>query len=148
MRNTVCTFVFLTFFMGIRVQQVIAQKINAADIEGIYWTPEKDGKIKIYESGGKYYGKIIEGKNPNRLDAENPNPDLRSRKVVGMVFLEGFEWDEGDEEWDGGKIYDPDTGNTYDSYMWFEDGSKRILNVKGYIGISLIGRTAEFERVQ
>ena len=47
--------------------------------------------------------------------------------------------------WEGGTIYDPETGKIYKCRMWFDDNTD-ILKVKGYIGVSFVGRTTEWER--
>lgn len=120
-----------------------APQEEADDVLGIYWSPAKTGKIEIYKRGNKYYGKAISG-NEARLDTKNPDPNLRSRKVVGMEFLKDFVFD-GDDEWEDGTVYDPDSGKTYSCKMWLEKGD---LMVKGYIGVSLLGRTEKFERVR
>jgi uncharacterized protein (DUF2147 family) len=61
-----------------------------------------------------------------------------------MEFLSDFVFD-GDDEWVDGKVYDPESGNTYSCKMWLEDGN---LKLKGYVGISLIGRTETLEKVR
>lgn len=107
---------------------------------GIYFTPNKDGKVSIYKAGNKYYGKLIWGVK-NITDAKNPNPVLRNRKLVGSDFMTGFKYDDG--EYVDGKIYDPGSGKTYDCKMWLE-GNK--LKVRGFMGISTFGRTETFTR--
>lgn len=116
---------------------------SSDDVIGTYWSPKKDGKIEIYKRGNKFYGKTIWGKNP-RKDTKNPDPKLRSRDVIGMEFLSNFVFD-GDDEWVDGTVYDPESGNTYSCKMWLEDGN---LKLKGYVGISLLGRTETLERVR
>ena len=120
---------------------------KADDVLGVYWTPEKDGKIKIYKKGSQYYGKLIQGETPDRLDKENPDPSKRNRKIVGLDLFKSFVWDPDDDEWDDGTVYDPESGKTYDCYMWLEDNGQTLV-AKGYIGISLIGREEEFERIR
>lgn len=120
----------------------MAQGPSEADaIVGTYWTPDKDAKVEIYKNKAQYFGKTIwlsrQGK-----DTLNPDPKLKGRDFMGMVFLKDFTYD--NELWKGGTIYDPKTGNTYKSKMWLEDGN---LKVRGYIGISLFGRSAVFERI-
>lgn len=117
----------------------IAQK--ADDIVGLWYNEEKSAKIEIFEKAGKYYGKIVWLKEPLRngkpkLDIENENEKLRDRPVMGLQILSGFEFD--DDEWEDGTIYDPKNGETYSCEIT-KEGDK--LNVRGYIGISLIGRT-------
>lgn len=122
---------------------------KADDIIGIWLTSGKEpAKIQIYKSGENYCGKIIWLKNPTengkqRIDANNPDKVKRSNPIVGLVMLTGFKFD-GDEEWKGGDIYDPESGKTYSSYMYLKD--KNTLKVRGYVGISLLGRTETWTR--
>src|SRR5690349_13062248 len=116
--------------------------VNPNDITGIYWSPKKDGKIELYKKGNKYYGKTIWGK--NRKDTKNPDPKLRDREIIGLEFLKDFVFD-GKEEWVNGTVYDPQSGKTYSCKMWLEDGN---LKLKGYIGVSLLGRTETLERIK
>ena len=122
---------------------------KADDIIGIWLTGGKEpAKIQVYKSGEKYYGKIIWLKNPTengkqRVDANNPDEAKRSNPIIGLVMLTGFRFD-GDEEWKGGSIYDPESGKTYSSYMYLKD--RNTLKVRGYVGISLFGRTEVWTR--
>lgn len=122
-------------------------------IVGIWLTQDSDSKVEIYKSeDGSYYGKIIwlkrllENGKP-RIDKNNPKEEMRNRKLMGLKILDGIKYDESDKEWNNGTIYDPRTGNTYKCYMWF-DGSDQKLNIKGYIGFSIIGRTVTWTREQ
>ena len=59
-------------------------------------------------------------------------------------------WDmknDGDNQWSGGKILDPENGKTYKCKLWFEEGNDNQLNMRGYIGISLLGRNQQWQRV-
>lgn len=112
-------------------------------VVGVYHTPNKDGKIEIYKKGQKYYGKITDGDNPGRLDTKNPDKSLRSRKLLGAEILTGFVY-AGDNTYEDGKIYDPDSGNTYSCTMTLDKNNN--LQVRGYVGISLFGRTETFTR--
>ena len=122
---------------------------KAGDIIGIWLTGGKEpAKIQIYTVGEKFYGKIIWLKNPTengkqRLDNNSPDKEKRSNPIIGLVMLKGFKFD-GDEEWKGGDIYDPESGKTYSSYMYLKD--KNTLKVRGYVGISLFGRTETWTR--
>ena len=113
-------------------------------IVGLWLVPKGDAKVTISKCGAKYCGKITWMQNPEDLDVENPDESKRTRKILGLNILRGFVFDDG--EWNGGKIYDPDTGNTYKCKMWME--SKNKLNVKGYIGISLFGRSEVWTRTK
>ena len=73
------------------------------------------------------------------MDDENPDKAKRKEPIMGMQILRGFSYDAGDKDWSGGTIYDPKTGKTY-SCTITKKGDKAI-KVRGYIGISLIGKT-------
>ena len=127
-----------------------AHSQNKADgITGIWLTGGKEpAKIQVYKSGEKIYGKIIWLKNPSengkqRVDANNPDNAKRSNPIIGLLILTSFKFD-GDDEWKGGNIYDPESGKTYSSNIYLKD--KNTLKVRGYVGISLFGRTETWTR--
>ena len=68
---------------------VAAHAQNADDILGIYYTPKKDGKIELFKVGNEYFGKFIWGE-AGRKDTKNPAPALRTRALLGVVFLSNF----------------------------------------------------------
>lgn len=115
------------------------------------WTNEKkEARFDIYKCGDKLCGKITWLREPNRdgkpkTDINNPDPKLRNRPLMGLMFIQGFEYDD-DHKWDDGTIYDPQSGKTYSCYMKMM--SKDAMEVKGYIGISLIGRSQNWTRIQ
>ena len=112
------------------------------EIIGLYWAPKKDAKIEIYSKGQQYFGKFVWLATP-RKDLKNPTKALQNRGVLGLELLTGFSYSQG--IYNGGEIYDPETGKTYSCKMNLE-GNK--LKVRGYIGISLFGRTEYFERIK
>src|SRR4051812_11161159 len=113
----------------------------ADKIIGVYWSPKKDAKIEIYKKGDRYFGKSI-WTETKRKDLRNPDPFLRERELLGSELFSNFIYKDGTYE--DGKIYDPESGKTYDCKMSFNGKS---LKVRGYIGISLFGRTEMFERI-
>lgn len=115
---------------------------------GRWWFPEKNGQMEIFRDKDIYFGKVVKYDDPDALDENNPDPKLRDRKFVGITMLENFTYDSNKKKWVDGTIYDGDSGKTYKCTMWFEDGNLDRLNVRGYIGISLLGRTEIFERVK
>ncbi|MCX6269283.1 MAG: DUF2147 domain-containing protein [Bacteroidetes bacterium] len=121
-----------------------AQTHKADDILGTWLNQEATGKITLFKENGKYFGKVVWLREPNdkvtgkpRTDIENPDEKLKSAPLVGMVNMKDFTFD-GKEEWSGGTIYDPKNGKTYKCYLEFDGPSK--LKVRGYIGVSLLGR--------
>ncbi|HMC85143.1 MAG TPA: DUF2147 domain-containing protein [Chitinophagaceae bacterium] len=115
---------------------------NADEIVGLYWSPKKDAKIEIFKRGNRYYGRSIWVASM-RKDTKNPDETLKNREVLGIELLTGFTFN--DDFYTDGKIYDPESGKTYDCRMSLTD---KILKVRGYIGISLFGRTETFERIK
>ncbi len=135
--------------------QVRAQDVKADDVVGVWLTQYKDSKVEIYKDGNKYFGKIVWLETPidsitgkPKVDDKNENPALRNRPIMGMKLLENFVFD-GDDEWEDGTIYDPKKGKTYSCYMEFPDeNNKDRLKIRGYIGVSLLGRTVYWTRVK
>ena len=135
----VLVFITLIFFCNISDAQ---NKVD--DIIGKWLTNGKEpAKIQIYKSGEKYYGKIVWLKNPTdngkpKVDANNPDKGKCNQPIIGLIILKGFKFD-GDDEWGDGDIYDPESGKTYSCYLSLKDIN--TLRVRGYVGISLFGRT-------
>ena len=138
-------FLFFLFYCFI-VSNIYAQA-NPDAILGIWFNEEKDAKIKVYRESGKFYGKIVwhkTGDDISAFDENNPDPELRKRKKVGLVILTDFEFDDG--QWEDGEIYDPKSGKTYSCVIKLQkDGS---LHVRGYVGISLFGRTTSWTKAE
>jgi uncharacterized protein (DUF2147 family) len=131
-------FLILLFFS----LSISAKSTGDKAIIGLYFSPKKDAKIEIYQQGDRYFGKFIWLEIGDK-DINNPDPKLRSRELLGMTFIQNFRYD--DEEYTDGKIYDPQTGETYDCIMWLEGEN---LMLRGFIGFSLFGRTEMFTRIK
>jgi uncharacterized protein (DUF2147 family) len=112
-------------------------------IVGEWLTAAKDGKVQIYKSGNKFFGKISWGNRPNGKDTNNPDPKLRDQNLIGLVILKDFAFN-GKDKWEDGTIYDPNNGKTYSCVIRLKD--EKTLEVRGYIGISLLGRTEVWTR--
>jgi uncharacterized protein (DUF2147 family) len=140
-------FCFL-LLLGIYSAGVSQTKSN--DIVGVWLTNGKNpAKIQIYQNGDKYYGKIISIKEPldesgkPKTDIKNPDEKLRSNPVLNLVMLKDFIFD-GKDEWSKGHIYDPTSGKTYSSYIKLQNWN--TMKVRGYVGVSLLGRTEVWTR--
>lgn len=109
-------------------------------------TGEAKSIVEIYEKNGKIYGKVIDILNPAKKNAvckECKGAD-KNKPILGLVILKDLT-KEGNE-WTGGQILDPNKGKLYKCTVTLEGKDK--LNVRGYVGISLIGRTQTWQRVQ
>lgn len=110
----------------------IAPAHAAAPVTGKWMTTEKDSIVEVSPCGPALCGKIIRILKPNpkgpTVDANNPNPALRTRPIQGLTILSGFT-DKG-KNW-AGSIYDPRRGKTFTSYMTRQANGS--LEVKGCI---------------
>jgi uncharacterized protein (DUF2147 family) len=102
------------------------------------WENE-DATFQIFESNGKLSARIVALKVPKTPEGKEKTP------IIGLVFMSGFAR-KSDTRWDGGTIYDPKSGNTYSCFMELETPEK--MKVRGFVGVSLIGRTEYWSRVK
>lgn len=122
---------------------------DEVDILGLWLSGDGDGWIELRQDGDTVIGIIAGSPNsrpgePERLDTLNPDPALRHRKLTGLIFMRNFMY-AGDDRWSDGTIYDPNSGKTYKGTMTLVD--RNTLKLRGYIGISLFGRTDTWTRV-
>jgi uncharacterized protein (DUF2147 family) len=117
-------------------------------ILGEWTTAEGKARVLISNCDGLYCGRIIWLKEPVKdgkpvVDSKNPDPKLQDTLVLGMTFLRSFRYD-GDGEYVGGKVYDPESGDTYSGKMRLVDAN--TLELRGYVLIPLFGRTETWTR--
>ncbi|RYE35967.1 MAG: DUF2147 domain-containing protein [Sphingobacteriaceae bacterium] len=140
------TFCLLFIFLGLKLS---AQNKDA--IVGNWFTAKRDAKIEIYKRGDAYFGKLAWFKDQTdaggkpKLDTKNPNGSLKTRTLLNLEFLKNFVY-KGDNSWENGEIYDAQSGKTYSSKMSLSGNDK--LNLRGYIGVSLFGRTEVWTRAR
>ncbi len=145
----------LAFFS---VFMLAASTVYGAEGQGVLgpWkTVEEKSTVQIYRCEDRLCGKIVDLREPNytkseegpvgspKVDRHNPDEALRSAPILGLRIMEGFV-PTGDNEWGKGTIYDPESGKTYRCKMKMENPDR--LEVRGYIGISLLGRTTVWTR--
>ena len=134
---------------------------DADAILGKWYTDENESIVEITkDDDGRYNGRIVwlaeplvEAGHPQagqpKRDIYNPVETRRDAPIIGLVILKGFEYNGRKGRWDSGTVYDPHDGRTYKCVI--ERGGKNgaeVLNVRGYIGIRLIGRTTKWTRVR
>lgn len=132
----------------IAITSLVAQN-KQDEIIGTWETDAKDAKMEVFKNGNFYYGKLIWGNKvveadgkTSKMDSKNPDEKLRTRNIIGIVNLTGLKYENG--TYMDGTIYDPPSGKTYDCKAWIENGK---LQLRGFIGFSLIGRTATWHRL-
>jgi uncharacterized protein (DUF2147 family) len=125
-------------------------KAQTDKIEGLWYNDVKSGKILIYKQpNGKFYGKVVWLREPlkngkPKVDELNQDEKLRSRPRLGLPVLADFVKD-GDDKYTDGTIYDPNNGKTYSCTITYKG---KTLAIRGYIGISLFGRTTTWSRAE
>jgi len=136
-------------FLVFAALQVRSQTDAADRITGIWLTEQKDGRIQISRTGNTYTGKLIWGNSvldkdgKPKHDVNNPDPKLRQRTLQGMVMLTGLEYEDG--KWQSGKIYNGLTGKSYSVVVTIKGN---MLELRGYIGLPLFGKTTVWQRLE
>ncbi|MFT5396232.1 MAG: hypothetical protein ACI85N_001429 [Gammaproteobacteria bacterium] len=138
----------INIIRGFIISLIMMQPVFANEhaIIGSWINAKGDGIIEITLAQTKYIGTIIGTPDPihnGRKDSKNPDQKLRDRLLEGLTILEGFSYQE-ENLWSGGTIYDPNSGKTYKCKLSLNDDGR--LKVRGYIGVSLFGRTEVWKR--
>lgn len=106
--------------------------------------------IKIEPCGQRACGRLVwlrdktDANGQPRMDSENPDPAKRNRRLCGIAIMWGFERTSAGN-WENGKIYKADEGDVYDSYIEIQDDGR--LKLRGYLGVSLLGKSEILTRV-
>lgn len=136
---------FLLFFL------LVAFMTKAQDItQGLWYNDKKTAKVQFYWQGDKLNGKIVWLKEPTingkpRVDKNNPEVALQNKPLVDLIFMKGFKKAE-KNLWNEGTIYDPENGKTYQCKLTLVSPTQ--LDVRGFIGFSIIGRTSHFTKAE
>jgi len=105
----------------------------------------KGGHVETYIENGKLLGRVTAarpGRDPGSL-CDKCSGELKNQHIMGMVVIRDFH-PEGDD-WVGGTLVDPENGKVYKGKIWAVGNDK--LGMRGYVGISLMGRSATWERL-
>jgi uncharacterized protein (DUF2147 family) len=136
-------YMYLSFCVAWLLSYSALAQDKSEAIVGEWLTANKDGKVQIYKTANTFFGKISWGNQKGSKDTNNPDPKLRDQNLIGLVILKDFVFN-GKDKWEGGTIYDPNNGKTYSCVVKLKD--KNTLEVRGYLGISLLGRTEVWTR--
>jgi uncharacterized protein (DUF2147 family) len=114
-------------------------------------TKKEKSLVRISESGGVFSGKIEKLLDPDtKPDAkcDKCSDERKDQPILGLSIIRHVKANADDPTlWDGGEILDPNNGKTYRVRLKPADGGKR-LEVRGYIGAPLLGRTQTWHRVE
>ena len=129
-----------------------APKDNSDAVVGTWLNGTKKGHVQIYKQGGTFFGKLIYLTEPNdpatgkpKTDINNADAAKRTRPLINLPLMYNFKYD-GGNIWSDGKIYNPEDGKEYNCKMTLKNPN--TLDVRGYVGISLLGKTQTWTRIK
>jgi uncharacterized protein (DUF2147 family) len=108
-------------------------------------------EIRISQNAAGGLSGVVERSLQNNPNTE-PNcnlctDDRKDKPKIGMEIIRGGQQSDGKAVWEGGKILDPENGKNYSLRLTPIDGGKK-LEVRGFIGAPILGRTQTWIRVQ
>jgi len=143
---------FIVIFLFLGLYRADSQAVkNAERICGKWTSLEKNMIVEVYKSGNEFRAKIVWFKDdPSKpmdewRDSHNPDPALRSRKILGMDVVRGLKYDKEGDTWEDGIVYDAQHGKDWKGSAYIDDHG--ILRVRGYWHFKLFGKTMTFKRV-
>ena len=132
-----------------------AANINSDAIVGRWLSAEdKNLEVEIYKTGNEYKAKIVwlddsdDKSSPmaERRDIKNPDKALRTRKIIGLQVMHGLLYNNADDEWQDGRIYDASSGKEWNAKAWLTKNG--CLKVRGYWHFEFMGQNICFKKVQ
>lgn len=122
------------------------------DPTGLWWADRGGARVEIQRCGEALCGRIVWLRSPfdehgcPLRDENNPDPALRDRELIGVELLRAMRPSEDEDGlWTNGEVYDPSSGRTYDGRMRLKGPDR--LELRGYLGIRLLGKTVTWIRV-
>lgn len=122
------------------------------DILGRWISTKKNVIIEVYKASNQFKAKVIwfdDSDDPNkpmrtRLDINNPDKELRNKRILGMDVLERLHYNPDKKRWENGLIYDPQSGKHWSSLVYFNHQNQMI--VKGYWKFEFLCQTLTFNK--
>ncbi|MBB5712951.1 DUF2147 domain-containing protein [Sphingomonas xinjiangensis] len=136
---------------GTGISAASAQVAAASPLVGVWHAQDGSLKIEMFDAGGSYSGRRLYGRRVMEADGRsftrdvhNPDPALRARSLQNVMVVKGLKWNPGSRRWEGGSLYDGSSGRTYSAHVELENGK---MELRGYVGSPMLGRTVIFNRV-
>jgi uncharacterized protein (DUF2147 family) len=123
---------------------------DANRLVGVWEYEEKNLHIEMFEEDGHFVGKMTwflsssESMMNSYRDTENPEPTLTGRPLIGLKLVEKLTY-QGNDTWGSGKIYDPNSGYTWDAQIRLT--APNTVVVRGYWKFKWIGKRMVFNRL-
>ena len=143
---------FLSLLTIMHVSNTASQN-NSDAIIGQWMTTDNKIEVEIYKRGDEYKGRIIWLDDSNdksrpmntRTDKNNPNPALRTRKLIGLVVMTGLTYNVEQNDWHGGQIYDPESGKQFSAKAYLTGND--YLKIRGFVGLEFLGKDLSFKKI-
>lgn len=145
---------FAVLFIGLvsfTAYKVIPKGTDGDQIIGIWEPSNGKARVKIEKIGKKYFGRIVWLREPvdpdtgkPKVDKNNPDEKMRNTPLKGYRLLKDFVYTD-KNTWSEGTIYDPESGTLYSCEI---NMKKDVLNIRGYVGVKLLGRTDTWKRLK
>lgn len=145
-------FIFLSILTVVIVLDANSQK-NPDQIIGRWMSTENNLEVEIFKVGDNYNAKVVwiddsdDKSSPmnTRCDFRNPDETLRKRKIIGLVVMNGLIYNEENNDWEQGKIYDPHNGKDWNAKASFT--KEGLLKVRGFWGFQMLGKDILFRKI-
>jgi len=117
---------------------------SKTDVIGRWLTEKGDAVVEFYRCANEVCGKLawmahVPRDGTPARDRKNPDESLRQRPLCGLTMLGGFRSAEKGREWQGGWIYNPETGQTFKAQLQIEQPGQ--LKLRGYVGLPIFGQS-------
>jgi uncharacterized protein (DUF2147 family) len=101
--------------------------------------------VRVYEENGKLFGRIERSFTPGaeKRVCQVCTDERKNQPIIGLLIIRDMKASDG--EYGGGDILDPDSGSVYRCKFHVDDSGTQLI-VRGFIGISLLGRTQTWLR--
>jgi uncharacterized protein (DUF2147 family) len=126
---------------------------NSDEIIGRWMSTKNNLAVEIFKTNNEYKAKVVwiddsDDKNRpmnTRCDWKNPDENLRRRKIIGLVVMHGLVFNRANHDWEGGRIYDPNSGKDWNAKVWLTKDEH--LKVRGYWDFQVLGKDILFKKV-
>lgn len=142
---------FVVFLLIVTSIGRTASAQNRDRICGKWMSSEENLTVEVYRAGDQFKARIVWFKDDPSLpmeewrDKNNPNPALRSRRILGMDVLSALKYDADDRAWEDGLVYDAKHGKDWNASAYIDDHG--LLRVRGYWHFKIFGKTMTFKRI-
>lgn len=144
----------MSSLLALTAGTLLSTSALAASLDGTQWqtiddkTGEKKAVIQLNENGGKVSGKIIKVLNKENAKAvcTKCSGSLKNKPIEGLQILTGLKAD-GNNQWSDGKLVDPESGKVYSGKLTLSDNGQS-LDLRGYVGTPLFGRSQTWKRIK